>query len=85
MSAPVVGERDGILFGAAIAGTVDAVVQWIELGFLPGLTYENAPGSGRGHHWLNPLTPIRLRTSATGESVSIRSWYCDEHLTHRET
>lgn len=67
-----------------LGGTVNAVAQWIELRFLPGHTYENAPGSGHGHHWLNPLTPIPPRTSAAGDTMHIRSWYCDEHLTHRE-
>ena len=65
-------------------GTVNTIVQWIALHFLPGLSYENTPGSGQRHHWLNPLTPIRQRNSGAGDTVGIRSWYCDEHLTNRE-
>ncbi len=65
-------------------GTINAIVQWLELRFSTGLSYENAPGSGHGNHWLNPLTPLRLRTSGAGDIIGIRSWFCDEHLTHRE-
>lgn len=68
----------------SLGGAVNAIAQWIELRFLPGVAYENAPGRGQGRHWLNPLTPIRRRASAAGDTVSIRSWYCDEHLIHRE-
>lgn len=69
----------------SLGGMFNAVVQWIELRFAPDLVYENAPGSGQGYHWLNPLTPIRPLTCDAGDIVRIRSWYCDEHLTHRET
>ena len=70
---------------ASTGGEISAIVQWIELRLMDGVTYANPPGAERGISWLNRLTPIERRETMAGDMVTLHNWYCDEHVVHRES
>jgi type II protein arginine methyltransferase len=63
-----------------LGGRVTGIAQWLRIEFAPGVSYENAPGSDKRHHWFLPLHAIDPRETAAGEEIAICGWHDPQNL-----
>ena len=67
---------------ACTGGKVDAVCQWLRIGFGDSNIYENPPDGDPALHWPARLTFIAPRDCGEGDTVDIASFYSGTVLSH---
>ena len=61
-------------------GTINGIVQWIEICLDPEIRYENRPGSTEASCWACLLYPLEEVSLAAGEAVTVRGEYTSSAL-----